>query len=149
MKEPRAQARAAVIAFVCANPGCSSQRLTDEMVAGRVTSAILAIVLRDLRKDGVLVTVNQRNTIAAEPTTDEEAAAVAHLKAHGAIGAEVLRLARELGARPFDLLQRRCPGRTRAIIIAQLRGAPEEIAAALKMKPRTVEGYQPKAGRVV
>jgi hypothetical protein len=136
--------RSAVIAYLKANPGAPSSAVFEAIRSARFTTALLVNVMGALRKEGVVETTRQRNTLVALPD-DHDAAAVAHLEAFGDLGAQITRLAAEFKVSPRELLKGRGPdiGRRRGVIISRLSGPSDRIAAALKVKPYTVAYYRP------
>lgn len=136
--------REAVIAYLKANPDAPSTSVFEAIRSARFTTALLVNVMSDLRKEGVVETTRQRNTLVAIPE-DHDAEAVAHLESFGDLGAQIIRLAAEFKVSPRSLLEERGPhiGRRRGVIISRLSGPPDRIAAALKVKPYTVAYYRP------
>jgi hypothetical protein len=136
--------RAAVVAHLKTNPGATSTSIFEALRSARFTTALLTNVMRVLRVEGVVETTNQRNTLVSVPE-DHEADAVAHLESFGNLGTEILRLAREFKITPEYLLRGRGPniGRQRGVLISQLEGPADRIAAALRMSVGTVEYYRP------
>ncbi len=142
--------RAAVLSYVDKHPACAGRDISEDIYGASFTRRDITNALHSLVSDGSIVTSGPNGApryTVGKPVTEDDSEALAHLKAHGALGAEILRLCRAKGISPTALLTARSQeaGRRRGAIIAALPGTDVAIAAALKVSKHTV--YVHRASR--
>ena len=141
--------RARVLAHVTANPACKGLEIGEACTSGRFRRSDVRAALTAMSRDGTLVAVgpngHQRYTVG-KPVVADDAAAIAHLRGFGDLGAEILRLAAIHKITPSVLLSGRSPavGKKRGLIISHLVGPRRLIAEAMKTSTMTVRVYQPE-----
>ena len=142
--------RAAVLAYVDKHPACAGRDIAEDIFGASFTRRDITNALHSLIADGSIVASGPNGAprySVGEPVAEDDSEAIAHLKAHGDLGAEILRLCRVKGLSPTALLTARSQeaGRRRGAIIAALPGTDVAIAAALKVSKHTV--YVHRASR--